>query len=518
MTQVSIHIHDGTQLNVPPMPELSLGQLIFLQGLWQDVPLCSGLGKCGLCRILFLSAPPEPRKEELKKLSDDEIAKGWRLACLHPATACTIGLPEPLRTQRSAHVQKARGGDYTLAVDLGTTSIHWSVLVGDEVVVSGNRLNPQVGLGSEIMTRLSFAATREGARILRKLVLDAIDMLIAGMDINIQGKCVGLAVSGNPAMTYLLLGLETDGLASAPYALSYAGGDLRTLADNMPQAYIPPLLAPFVGADLSAGLAALHFSETPPEHPYLLADLGTNGEFILALSEDEYLCASVPMGPALEGVGLSAGRTASPGAISGFAHSPAGIAPRRIPGESGPARQGMTGTAYLSLAALLRSEGVLDESGLYQSGSTPQAHKLARRISRQNGEPAFEVLPGLHMPASDVEEILKVKAAFNLALSRLLAEAGIAPSGLRTLYLAGALGEHVNLDDLEALGFLNTELKYKTVKAGNTSLRGTQALLTVPGARDWVAALPGRTRVLDLAGDGSFGAQYMERMRFTYVD
>lgn len=96
--------------------------------------------------------------------------------------------------------------------------------------------------------------------------------------------------------------------------------------------------------------------------------------------------------------------------------------------------------------------------------------------------------------------------------------AGIAPNELRTLYLAGALGEHVSLDDLETLGFVNTELKYKTVKAGNTSLRGTQVLLTVPSARAWAEALPARCRTLDLAGDESFGAQYMERMRFTYVD
>ncbi len=518
MADILIRIHDGTQRSIPESPDVSLAQLIFLQGLWQDVPLCSGLGKCGLCRVLFLSDPPEPRKEELKKLPPEEIEKGWRLSCLHPATACTIGLPEPLRFERRIKIATSSQGDYSLAMDLGTTSIQWSVLVEGETVATGSRLNPQIGLGSEIMTRLAHAVTPEKAKPLRKLVLDVVKNIVEGVGVNLKGKCEHIAVAGNPAMTYLLLGLPVSGLAGAPYRLDYGGGDLQKLTKGMPPAYIPPLFAPFVGADLSAGMAALHFSETPPEYPYLLADLGTNGEFILALSPTKHLCASVPMGPALEGVGLSAGRTAGPGAISGFAHSPAGIALHRIPGDAPSARQGMTGTGYLSLTALLLHEGVLDENGLYQSGSTPQARKLALRITERGSEKAFEVLPGLFMPAGDVEEILKVKAAFNLAVSRLMTVGGIRPEDLTALYLAGALGEHVNLDDLEALGFLSTTLKHKTVKAGNTSLRGAEVLLTNPEARAWLAGIPGVMQVLDLAGDESFGAQYMERMRFTYVD
>ena len=67
------------------------------------------------------------------------------------------------------------------------------------------------------------------------------------------------------------------------------------LAPDLPPARIPPLLAPFVGADISAGMAAIAFGPDPPRYPYLLADLGTNGEFALALSPEEYLLASVPM-------------------------------------------------------------------------------------------------------------------------------------------------------------------------------------------------------------------------------
>lgn len=518
MADIIIHAHGRERLTTPETSERSLAQTLFLLGLWEDVPLCSGLGKCGLCRVRYLSDAPKPHREEAFKFSREELAAGWRLSCLHPSEKCRIELPAPMRTQKKTTLKSTGQGDFSLAVDLGTTSIHWTALMGADVIARGTRLNPQMGLGSEIMSRLAFAAHVEGARTLRELVLAAIHDIITTLEASLNGHCSALAVSGNPAMTSILLDLDVSGLATAPYRLDYSGDEQYSLESTLPPAFIPPLFAPFVGADLSAGLAALHFSGSPPRYPYMLADLGTNGEFILALSPEEHICASVPMGPALEGVGLSAGRMAGPGAISAFSHSPAGIAPRRIPGAEDPMPQGMTGTGYLSLAALLLKNGVLDDNGLYQSGSTPQGNKLARRISRDGAEPTFEVLPGMNMPASDLEEILKVKAAFNLALSRLLKEADLAPADLTTLYLAGALGEHVDLGDLETLGFLPPGMKDRTVRAGNTSLLGTERLLTEPEARSWLSAIPATIRTLELTGDENFGAHYMKRMRFTYVD
>lgn len=271
-----------------------------------------------------------------------------------------------------------------------------------------------------------------------------------------------------------------------------------------------------MGADLSAGLTAIEYN-AEPTYPFLLADLGTNGEFILVLSPDERLCASVPMGPALEGVGLSFGRTAGPGAITGFTLTPKGLEPKYFNTQR-QGRPGMTGTGYLSLTAILLRHGVLDETGHFAEGSTPLAAKLAANVTTMNDEPTFRIAEDLHLPASDVEEILKVKAAFNLAMSTLVKKAGFGPSALATIYLAGALGEHVSLDDLETIGFLPPMSKNRVVKAGNTSLKGTERLVTDTNARTFVETLPHTITALDLAGDKTFGDQYLKRMRFTYVD
>lgn len=512
---ITIHTHDGRTIETAAAPEQPLEHIVFLTGLWAGVPLCAGLGRCGLCRVRFISSAPKPAAEEREKLSEAALESGWRLACLHPAEPCEIELPEPVRASRKATRDIPHAERFSLAVDLGTTTLHWSALAGGEVIAEGGELNPQNGLGGEVMSRLAHSLKPGGAETLRRLVSERIRSLALDLEKATGGRCEALCVSGNSVMIYLLLGLDGSTLAAAPYRLRYRGGDERTIAKGIPRAYIPPLLAPFVGADLSAGLVAVECGEVPPEYPFLLADLGTNGEFVLALSPDERLVASVPMGPAIEGVGLSCGRTAGPGAVTGFELSPSGLAPVSLPGKAG--HPGMTGTGYFSLAALLLTHGVLDESGRFGHGTTPLATRLAARLKDRHGEPCFECGKGLHLLASDMEELLKVKAAFDLAVSTLLRTAGLRPSGLKAMHLAGALGEHADIGDLERLGFLPAGIGNRVLRAGNTSLSGTQRLLSSPQARVWVERLPQGIRPIDLTDNENFTDDFVKRMRFTHV-
>lgn len=512
---IVIHTNQG-RFALEPRPDDTLAKAIFLSRLWLDVPLCSGLGKCGLCRVRYVSDAPEASQDESRRIGKDRLADGWRLSCLHPATDCEIELPEPVRSQPTMRTLSGGRGDFKLAVDLGTTSIHWTALVKGQPVATGQDLNPQMGLGSEVMSRLKEAGTAKGLSLLRTLISDHLAGLANRNAERLGGRCTSLAVSGNSAMTYILLGLKPDDLAVAPYALSYVGGDEKMINAGLPPAYIPPLLAPFIGADLSAGLTAIEYN-ADPGYPFLLADLGTNGEFILALSPTKRICASVPMGPALEGIGLSFGRMAGPGTVTGFDLTPNGLELKYFDGPPN-GRPGMTGTAYLSLAAILLRHGVLDETGQFGQGNTPMAAKLAANLTTMAGEPSFAIANGLHLPASDVEEILKVKAAFNLAMSTLLAKAGFGTSGLAAIHLAGALGEHVNPNDLETIGFLPPGCKAITIKAGNTSLKGTELILTDTCARAFAETLPDTITTLDLTSEETFGERYLERMRFNYVD
>lgn len=55
---------------------------------------CGGQGKCGKCRIVFRSEPPECRSGDLKLLSAEQRAEGVRLACFHSVREdCAIAVP-----------------------------------------------------------------------------------------------------------------------------------------------------------------------------------------------------------------------------------------------------------------------------------------------------------------------------------------------------------------------------------------------------------------------------------------
>ena len=91
---------------------------------------------------------------------------------------------------------------------------------------------------------------------------------------------------------------------------------------GLPPIYIPPLPAPFVGGDVSAGLAALLEADIP--RPFVLADLGTNGELALVTEAGDLWLTSVPLGPALEGIGTECGQLGGPGVVTGFMLTPMG--------------------------------------------------------------------------------------------------------------------------------------------------------------------------------------------------
>ncbi|NDV25680.1 ASKHA domain-containing protein [Desulfovibrio sp. JC010] len=506
----------GKKIKTPPAAGLNMAQALFLNGAFQGVPLCSGMGRCGLCKVRFESEPPQPRKEELQKFSPAEIESGWRLSCLHPAQAAEIFLPKPERVvpRVSDKFSSELPDNLALAVDLGTTGLHWAFTLDGETVKSGQELNPQIGLGSEVMSRLAFAAEPRQRKTLSSLVTERLSTIIAE-----TGPIKELVVSGNPSMTSILAQDDVQGLCRAPYSLPHKGGEKVSLDAGLPEAYIPPHLAPFVGADITAGIVALNFSEPKAQPPYLFADLGTNGEFVLCLSEDKYIVCSVPMGPALEGVGMSNGRTAGPGAVSAFNLTPLGLSPSLIGAEKVEQQKpGITGTGYLSLCSVLLKSGVLTREGQFAAGGTPFAAKLADKMTEINGTPALDLgYEGLTLPASDVEEILKVKAAFNLAMSALLDAAGLSPADLKELILGGAMGQHVNINDLVATGFIPAGSASITRAAGNTSLTGSIILTHNQQARDFAAGLPGRSKVLELAGSSDFGQKYLERMIFKYV-
>ena len=510
---------DGER-SIPALAGDTLARALVRAGFFVGVPLCAGLGRCGRCRVRFLRDAPPPLPAELRRLPAGDVAAGWRLACLHPvrggeALAPIEGGPAPAYDRLAAVRAVPVPGPVGLAVDLGTTGLAWRVvsLADGAVAAEGRGVNPQLGAGAEVVSRLAFALEPGGGAYLRRLVIDELIRLAAVAGPELTALCL----AGNPAMVSIVCDKPLAGLARAPYGLGWQAGETVVLASGLPPAYVPPLFGPFVGADIAAGLTVL--TRKAPAYPFMLVDLGTNAELVLALGPDRYLAASAPLGPALEGVGLSQGAMAGPGVAVAFDLTPGGLAPVFFGDEawSGPPR-GIAGPGYLSLAARLREQGILDVDGRFATtpAATPLGRRLAAGIGSRHGERHFETA-GCVLPASDVEELLKVKAACNLAFSTLLAAGGLTTARLASVHLAGAFGAAVSSGDLETLGFFPPGLAGRTRVDGNLSLEGAALFLTDPASRDQVADLAARTIVVPLVAADDTGCAFIQRMVFSYV-
>lgn len=500
----------------------SLSRALWLSGLLPVQAMCSGLGRCGRCRVRFCDAadcPPFlPEEEEI--LGSEAVEKGWRLACRRqvpdvPSLRLEVPVPFASAPPSPAPGKSSRAVAAALGVDLGTTSVYYRAVRQEDgsLLAEGHFLNPQAGAGADIMSRLAAARQAGMAEKLACLAREAVRRGLAAT-FAAGGRVDALCVAGNTAMTDILLGRSVEGLCAAPYRLDYGGHDTARLPD-MPPMYIPPLMAPFVGGDVSAGLAALMAAGTP--RPLVLADLGTNGEFALLDGEDRLYLVSVPLGPALEGIGPECGLQAAPESITEFRLSPQGLV-----GSSSLARtpaahfEGISATGYLSLLSLLRQTGLMDAEGHFtpQAVSMPLARRLAAGLTRRHGHPCLQLPYGLRLTAQDVEELLKVKAAFSLALHSLLEAASLRPADLACLCLAGALGEHVPVEHLERLGFVPQGLGARIRAVGNASLDGAVLLARCPEQREALARCCAGAHVIPLAEAPDFHQQYVRHMRF----
>ena len=583
----------------------SLSHAIWLSGLLQPLPLCGGLGRCGRCRVRFVRNAPPALPAEEAVFSQQQLAEGWRLACrrqvpdagaaaggdtvleleLPPESLVPLaGNPQAGRVAESppgarilvpaeALTPGAGGADMrplVLAVDLGTTSLCWRALDAQgSPVAEGRSLNPQAGAGADVMSRLAVASTPQGRELLALLARHELQGIIAFLLHVGLGRVDSMCLAANTAMTDIFLNRDVQGLCAAPYRLTHSGDETAAVPD-LPPVYIPPLPAPFVGGDVSAGLAALLDADIP--RPFVLADLGTNGELALVTEAGELWLTSVPLGPALEGIGPECGQLAGPGVVTGFSLTPLGLAARFYesadsrgtaqvaaqtrghdfahpggdaacpcaacqqaesavghgrPHELAGAARGISATGYISLLALLLRAGVLRDDGQFVAvPAMPLARKLAAGLelpdpgglsgSQQCGASGARLrLPnGLWLAAADVEELLKVKAAFALALHTLLRAAGLPLAGLATLCLAGTLGEYVNPDDLETVGFVPSVLSRRIRAVGNTSLDGA-ALLALDASK--AASLSRMCRdavVISLVDQPNFHTEYLRHMRF----
>jgi uncharacterized 2Fe-2S/4Fe-4S cluster protein (DUF4445 family) len=410
-----------------------------------------------------------------------------------------------------------RGALRGVAIDVGTTTIAWELLdlESGDVLHVGAIENPQRFGGSDIISRIAYDEGEHRGE-LRQSVRKALnhELREAYTALGIDRRTVyEVVVVGNATMRDLFFGFDVAPIGARPFRsvieTEYRAGQRRStevvarahelgiLAHPQARVVGGPLIGSHVGADVSADLAATGFADGP--EPAMLIDVGTNTEVVLRTG-DRYLAASCPAGPAFEGGSVRYGMAAAVGAIESVASEGGRLTYRTI-GDVPPV--GICGSGLVDLLAELRRTGTMSAEGRFGGGA-----------------PEVAIAPdeGITFSRADAGALAQAKAANACGTGILLRLAGLVPSDLRRLYLAGAFASYIDVENAVAIGFIPPVPTERVDKVGNASLRGARIMLLSGSRRAGVDALVRRIEHVELETHPDFFDLFVEGCRFAPIE
>ena len=477
---------------------------------------CGGRGACGLCRVSIDEGKGGvPTANERIYLDADELDQGIRLACqVMPTQDLQISILAPapkslwrnlpddagkymerLAASPSKNLPLHVSTPYGLAVDLGTTHISLSLfeLLSGKWLAGRYGRNPQMGYGSDVVTRLEAASdSTELAHVMNRQVVEAIYEALFDIavreGINME-QVVRLIMVGNTAMLALLSGRNYDLLLQPSHWMSPVDclpsrSDLWAVPLGIhPQAWVEVIapLAGFVGSDLLAGVVSTHLTENGPGS--LFIDFGTNSE--IALWDGQILrVTSVAGGPAFEGSGISCGLPADPGAIYRVSLQNE-VLDFAVISDSKP--RGLCGSGLVDLITALVKSGKLTNKGQFVSDVPNGGFVLTR------GEQAMV------LTKRDVDVFQRAKAAIGTGIQVLLTQAAMEYKDLRRIYVGGLFGRFLDIVNAQQIGLLPMIPPERVDLCGNTALAGCAEALLSSVAVQRLKDLRDQTRIINLS-------------------
>ena len=425
---------------------------------------------------------------------------------------------------------------YGAAIDIGTTTIAVYIcdLFSGEIVVSDSMVNPQVTMGDDIMSRMTYEADNEdGLAALNSTLIEGINRLLARAVKTLRVKPTDLyelVVVGNTTMHHLFLGLTTQNLGLVPFvptihrSLDVKARDLGLEVNAGANVHLLPIAASFVGADTLATLLA----EEPhhQDESVLLIDIGTNAELVLA-NKDTILCTSTPTGPAFEGAHIEYGMRAAPGAIERVRIDKDTLEPsydiigvdKTLPRTSfdETTAKGICGSAIIDGVAEMFRVGILNPRGNFAlTNATPRIRKgdlgweyvIATEAETSIGR-------DIPITLADVRQIQLAKAALYTAAQVLLDKAGIAAPD--RILLAGGFGSYINATNAMIIGMI-PDCPLDHVRAvGNSAGDGARIALLNRFKRREAAEVVASIKRVELPVTPGFQDQFMMAVNFPHM-
>ena len=379
--------------------------------------ICGGKygAKCGKCKVRIGSNVALPTPAERKMLKPDELRDNIRLAC---QTTVKEGTDiEILFGKKSNIVADFDGLDVNrlpkrdvMGIDLGTSTIACAYYSYEDkkVIKTAKTYNPQVKYGADVLSRID-AAEKEGRQKLSEELLTCLYNEVRKLCDELGKPDIpDCFVAGNTVMLHVLSGEDATGLGKAPFAPVFLSEKVLNYKDVT--FTLLPGISAFVGADITAGIAAAGIIASESKEDELFIDLGTNAEIALK-HNGKIICAATAAGSA-----FSIGD-----------------------------KEGSHGIHLL--AELIKNKQV-DETGLITGTS--------KSLTQQ-----------------DIRDLQLAKAAVRTGIETLFKESGIVADEVSKVFIAGGFGYYLNGEDAVTIGMIPKVLLGRIKVSGNTSLLGS---------------------------------------------
>lgn len=476
----------------------------FLSEIVKGEKPCGGHGKCGKCKVVAVGELSPVTEEERLILSEEEIKRGVRLACVTRVLGnCTV---KSLQTNDMTEILTdgvlpdflfaPTFTRYGVAIDIGTTTVAARLYnVEGKLLSDASVLNPQQEWGADVVSRIE-AALGGASEPLADAIRNTLDTLITELSAcaGIDTKAIdGVVVTGNTVMLSLLIKENMEPFSRAPFVAQRLFGEcltagelsLSSLLTETP-VYLPPCISTFVGADTISAILATGLCKGKTA---LLLDIGTNGEMALWQNGRLTVC-STAAGPAFEGVGISMGMRGAIGAIDKvtvyngrlYAHVIGGGMPT-----------GICGSGLIDAVAALLDLEMLDESGFLEDGIC-----------------TIEI--PVTLTQKDVRMFQLAKSAIAAGIETLIRDEGVDMEEITTVYIAGGFGNYLNLQNAVRVGLLPASLARVSQTVGNAALSGAAMMLLSRDARKEAETLEKSARTLVLSANPTFSDFYMTGM------
>ncbi|MBI2915129.1 MAG: DUF4445 domain-containing protein [Firmicutes bacterium] len=419
---------------------------------------------------------------------------------------------------------------FGIAVDIGTTSVVVGLvdlLTAREPAVAA-RLNAQVAFGSDVVSRIGFAAgSPEALDTLRGKVVETINDCISELCGRTAVESIEIyaaTVVGNTCMSHLFCGVSPAYLAQSPYvpaiqgALTFSGREAGLSIHPCARVHVLPNIAGFVGADTVGVILATAIDHAST--PKLAIDIGTNGEMVCGTRERLVAC-STAAGPAFEGAQIRWGMRAATGAIEAVEIGD-DVSIHTIE-EAKP--RGICGSGLIDAVAQLLQQGIIDEYGRILDREELDGSvnpKVAKRVIPGDSGNEFvlawaedsEQGAAITLSQRDVRQLQLGKGAISAGTKTLLAVLGIEAGMLSEVLLAGAFGSYIKKESAMAIGLLPPVDLNRVRAVGNAARIGAKLALISEDVRKEGLAAARDVEYVELAGRPDFQEAFMDAMTF----